>query len=94
MNDHYKVTKVLKKLDKNDLRTLGEALGLSYPKLKKLEPLCEEMVEAWLNKEDNVSKIGEPTWERLKVALKEIGQTGLADDVTQGSSSDYNCMIT
>ena len=62
---------------------LGGALGLSYPKMKKMEPLCEDMVAAWLNKEDNVSKkSGEPSWESLKEALKKIGQTGLADTIT------------
>ena len=82
MKDHFEVTKFLKNLDKNDLMNLGGALGLSYPKLKEMEPLRGDMVAAWLNKEDFVSEqSGEPSWESLKAALKKIGQTGLADTI-------------
>ena len=82
MEDHFEITEFLRNLDKNVLIRLGGALGLSYSKLKKMEPLCEEMVAAWLNKEDNVSKSGEPSWKSLKAALIKISQTGLADTIT------------
>ena len=86
MKDHFRVAKFLENLDKKDLKKLGGALGLSYPKLKNMDPLCEEMVAAWLNKEDDVIELsGEPSWESLKAALREIGQTGLADIITQGT---------
>ena len=87
MECHYKIVKYLKDLDKKELWKLGEALGLSYSKVKKMDPLCEDMVEAWLNKEDRVlDESGEPTWECLKTALKEIGQTGLASSITKGTA--------
>ena len=85
INDHFEVTELLRNLNHNDLIRLGGALGLSYPKLKKMEPLCEDMVLAWLTKEDHViEKSGEPSWDRLIEALRKIGQTGLADTITQG----------
>ena len=83
MDDHFEVIEFLRNLDKNNLMMLGGALGLSYPKLKEMEPLRGDMVAAWLNKENLVSKkSGEPSWESLKAALKKIGQTGLADTIT------------
>ena len=86
MKDHFRVVQFLENLDKRDLKKLGEALGLSYPKLRNMEPLCDEMVAAWLNKEDEVmEQSGEPSWNSLKTALRKIGQTGLADSITQGT---------
>ena len=83
MEDHFDVIKFLENLDKKDLMNLGGALGLSYPKMREMEPLREDMIAAWLNKEDFVSKkSGEPSWEGLKEALRKIGQTGLADTIT------------
>ena len=86
MKDHFKVTKILKCMNKEDLRQLGGALGLSYPRLRNMEPLLEEMVCAWLNKEDNVLKqSGKPSWTSLKSALHEIGQEGVAASIAQGT---------
>ena len=85
MDDHFKITELLVNINEEDLITLGEALGLSYPKLKRMKLLCGDVVAAWLNKEDNVSRqSGEPSWESLRTALKSIGQTGLADKISQG----------
>ena len=86
MDDHFQVIQFLKNLNKEDLTNLGGALGLSYPKLRNMEPLCNDMVAAWLNKEDEVmDQSGEPSWNSLKTALRKIGQTGLADSITQGT---------
>jgi hypothetical protein len=44
--------------------------------------LPEDLTGAWLNHEENVlEESGEPTYERLAVAMEEIGQTGMALDV-------------
>ena len=45
--------------------------------------LPDEMVAAWLKRLDAVLTRGggEPTWNRLVDALKEIGQTGIAEDI-------------
>ena len=43
----------------------------------------DEVVAAWLNRQDNVLKhSGEPTWSTLEEALRKIGQTGLAEDIS------------
>ena len=66
----------------NVQRRLGEALGLLYPTLRKMTSFPDEMVAAWLNRQDEVLKHGgEPTWSTLENALRKIGQTGLAEDV-------------
>ena len=47
-----------------------------------MSPLPEEMVAAWLSKEDNVLKrTGQPTWSSLADALKRTGQAGLAEKI-------------
>ena len=90
MKDHFKVIRFLENLDKKDLKKLGGALGLSYPKLRNMhmESLCEDMIAAWLNKEDFVSeKSGDPSWDSLKTALSEIGQAGIANAITEGRAT-------
>ena len=72
----------LKNLDTEKLRDLGGALGLSYPNLKRMNAILDDMSAAWLNKEDNVlEKSGEPTWNRLVEALEKIGQMGVAEEI-------------
>ena len=45
-------------------------------------PLPEEMVAAWLSKEDNVLKrTGQPTWRSLGDALKRTGQADIANKI-------------
>ena len=86
MDDHFQVVKSLETLSKRDLWQLGGALGLSYPKLRKMDPLLEDMVCAWLNKEDNVLKqSSKPSWRSLESALREIGQEGVAASILQGT---------
>lgn len=63
---------------------LGGALGLHYPKLRRMinNSILDDMTAAWLNKEDNVlAKSGEPTWNRLLKGLEKIGQVGVAEDI-------------
>ena len=65
---------------------LGLQLGLLYPTLKSIETnehniveKCKtEMIAAWLNQQDNVSKIGVPSWPVLQAALREIGENEVA----------------
>ena len=72
----------MKNLGPEELLHLGEALGLTYPKLKRMANIQDEMVAAWLNQEDSVlHKSGAPTWSRLADALEEIGQRGAAEDI-------------
>ena len=39
------------------------------------------MIAAWLNQQDNVLKVGVPSWSVLKAALKEIGENPVADQI-------------
>lgn len=83
MSHHFKVSQCLKDLPDEDLITLGCALGLSFPKLKRMRTLPSDMVAAWLRKEDNVLEHGKPTMSLLATALKRIGQNGIANSILQ-----------
>ena len=83
VRNHFEVCQSLKNLGSPDVhRRLGGALGLLYPTLQRMSSFPDEMVAAWLNREDEVlQKSGEPTWSTLEDALRKIGQNGLAEDV-------------
>ena len=70
-------------MDQSQIVRLGGVLGLSIFRLEKMQALPDDMVKAWLRKEDDVKKkCGDPlTWEALVKALNKIGQTGIADDI-------------
>ena len=89
MDDHHAVTRHLKNLTKAHLIGLGTALGLYYPRLQNMEgeSLSNEIVAAWLRKDDNVTKASGPTtWTSLAAALEAVGHTGVASGI---SSSNY-----
>ena len=48
MADHCFVTRHLRDLSNEELMDLGGALGLRYSNLRRMSPLLEEMVAAWL----------------------------------------------
>ena len=81
------LSKFLKVIPPNDTRSLGGALGISQSKLVKMpdEELTEKLVAAWLREEDNVLSVGKPTLRTLATALKDVGQTGLANDILTGN---------
>ena len=82
MSDHFAVKQSLTNLDNEKLTDLGGALGLSYPKLRRMPNILDDMVAAWLRKEDGVLReSGEPTWSSLVEALEKIGQRGVAEDI-------------
>ena len=72
-----------------DWQSLGLALGLLYPTLKKIEKehrgvieMCKmEMLAAWLQRQDCVTLNGVPSWLTLKTALINIGENELADAI-------------
>ena len=47
------------------------------------ETFRDDMIAAWLQKEDQVTKRGVPTWETLVKALRDrrVNQTGVADKI-------------
>ena len=70
-------------MDQPQIHLLGGELGLIVFNLEKMQNLPNDMVKAWLRKEDNVKKkSGDPlTWNILVKALQTIGQDGIADDI-------------
>ena len=81
------VKNTLKKV--NDWQSLGLQLGLLYPTLEKIETdnnrqveQCKtKMIAAWLKRQDNVLKVGVPSWSVLKAALRKIGEGEVADQI-------------
>ena len=71
-------------------KKLGLALGLLYPTLQKIEiakrenvdNCMTEMLAAWLQQQDHVSRKGIPSWTVLRTALEEIGEHQLASDIS------------
>ena len=71
-------------LGKTDVHNLGLTLGLYHPHLKAMgdsEIFRDDMINAWLQKEDKVLKQGKPTWDTLVKALRDhkVNQAGVAD---------------
>ena len=81
MKDHKKITNYLRILDKDHCISLGLAFGLEYPNLNKMKRYPEDVVAAWLRKQDNVCIECLPTWSNLASALEQIGQKGIANEV-------------
>ena len=83
----------VKKFLKNvvDWQSLGLELGLLYPTLKRIKKeqhgdisdCMMEMLAAWLQQQDNVSRKGVPSWSVLRTALEEIGEHHLASEHSQ-----------
>ena len=73
----------------NNWQDLGLQLGLIQPTLKRIDKEqrglineCKrEMLEAWLQQQDNVAVISVPCCDVLKEALKKIGEKQLASEI-------------
>ena len=84
MKYHYEISRYLMDLDNQQTVQVGLALGMNYAKLKKMRSLPDDMVAAWLRKEDDVLEVsGVPTWKGLTEALKDVGQNGIAVKIQQ-----------
>ena len=84
------ITVYLASMQRDDIYKLGLVLGLSDTKLREKRDLhsctfLEDVVAAWLHKEDYVKDKGEPTWTVLIKALKHtrVNQTGIADKIAK-----------
>ena len=93
IGDLDEVTKYLLDLGNTDIHNLGIALGLYHPHLKNIETSAtfrDEMIAAWLQKEDQVTKKGVPTWETLVKALRDrrVRQTGVAAEIERKCVTD------
>jgi len=59
---------------KNDIYNLGITLGLLQPNVKNMrdtDTFRDDVIASWLQKQDNVTKRGEPTWNTLARALRD-----------------------
>ena len=95
--DWSDICRYLDKLDRVRIEQLGGELGLSVFNLDRMQNLPDDMVKAWLRKEDRViEKSGDPlTWSILVVALRKIGQNGISDAIlTDRPSNVYTCTNT
>ena len=86
--DFLDITEYLIDLEKTDVYNLGLVLGLSQHKVKAkrdLDTFLDDIITAWLRKEDQVIKRGEPSWSVLITALKHrrVGQTGIATNIAK-----------
>ena len=86
--DQFDITTYLMPLDRTTVYVLGQALGLTQRKVKVLtesDTFLDEVIAAWLRREDLVEKRGMPTWRTLVKALRHprIGQNGLANDISR-----------
>ena len=86
--DLVDITDYLFEMEKIDVYNLGLLLGLSHHKLKtKMDSstFLDDVIAAWLRKEDQVKKKGEPSWTVLVRALKHrrLQQTGIADVIVK-----------
>jgi len=84
--DFLEITEYLITLGKTDVYNLGLVLGLSQHKVvAKMDSktFLDDVITAWLRKEDQVIKRGEPSWRVLVSALKHrrVGQTGIATKI-------------
>ena len=86
IDDVGKVTEYLVDLQPADIHNLGIALGLSYPHLKTMESsntFRNDMIASWLQKEDQVTEKGVPTWKTLVEALRQesVKHKGVAERI-------------
>ena len=86
--DILEIADYLINLDKTQVYNLAIVLGLSPRKVKTMEDsrtFLDDILAAWIRKEDYVERRGLPTWETLVRALRHprVGQTGLANDISR-----------
>ena len=56
----------------------------------------DDVIAAWLRKEDQVTEKGEPSWTVLVNALKHrrVGQTGIANNIVKDKASHVHAAAT
>ena len=86
--DLLDITDYLLDLEKSHIYHLGLVLGLRQAKVKALmdsPTFLDDVITAWLRKEDQVTEKGEPSWTVLVNALnhRRVGQTGIANNIAK-----------
>ena len=87
-SDHFEVSYYLFPLVKENMCSLGLAMGLNYTKLRHMmdsAPVTfnNDVIAAWLRREDGVQTRGVPSWRSLVAALRDptVGQNGIAGTI-------------
>ena len=65
---------------------LGDSLGLDGDELKRnlsSNTFLFDLVTDWLARKHRVDEVGTPTWGLLVKILGDVGQTGLASDISR-----------
>ena len=86
IDDHYDVTNYLLYLGTTHIYNLGQTLGLNQPHVRSMrdsDTFRDDVIAAWLQREDQVTRRGVPTWRTLVGALRDrrVKQTGVADTI-------------
>ena len=89
------ITDYLLDMEKAHIYHLGIVLGLRQNKVKTLkdsDTFLDDVITAWLRKEDQASEMGEPSWTVLVDALKHrrVGQTGIANNIAKDHLGEHN----
>ena len=80
------ITDYLLPLEKTHIYNLGLVLGISQHKTKAMmdsSTFLDDVIAAWLRREDVVKKKGEPSWMVLVRALEHprVGQCGISQNI-------------
>ena len=81
MGDLLDIITYLRDLETHQCVSLGVAFGILHPKLSKMTNFPDDVVAAWIRKEDDVLNRCLPTWRNLAKALEQVNQNGIADKV-------------
>ena len=83
-NDLLDITGYQKNMEENHIYNLILILVLKVKTMMDSAAFLDDVIGAWLQKEDKVTEKGEPSWTVLVNALKHprVGQTGTADIIT------------
>ena len=84
--DLIDITDYLLPLEKTHIYNLGLVLGISQHKTKGMmdsSTFLDDVIAAWLRREDQVNKKGEPSWTVLIRALEHprVGQCGISQKI-------------
>ena len=84
--DLVDITTYLLPLEKTHIYNLGLVLGISHHKTKAMmdsSTFLDDVIAAWLRREDQVKKKGEPSWTVLVRALEHprVGQCGISQNI-------------
>ena len=80
------ITDYLLPLEKTHIYNLGLVIGISQHKTKAMmdsSTFLDDVIAAWLRREDLVKKKGEPSWTVLVRALEHhrVGQCGISQNI-------------